>query len=229
MSVKVNDNMILNVKEIFRLIHNFQYEEAFLLSSEIMERKDNGDQLFHEWVKALAEFFTYGNKNTAIKLLEEIKPNKLENEIQFRIINSLMCFYIEIGNEQAFLKYKKEINSNLHKLDSEELLVKIMCNFTNGYYEFKNYKKSLEYSEKSIKIAQKYRLFGFNFSLLLIIKIMSLLYLGEITKAKNLKKDYETFLKITNTISDKKYLEKTLKIFYKEVANNEKIINKKTI
>lgn len=221
----VNDETILSIKRIFNYIQNYQYEEAFFLSSKIIERKDNGDQLFHEWVKALAEFFSCNNKETAIQLLERIKPDKLENEIHFRIINSLMSFYIEIGNESNFLKYEEVLSSNLYKLDnSDELLARIFGNFSNGYYELKNYKKSLEYCEKAINIAQKYRFFNLNFSIIIMIKIMNLFYLGEIEKAQNLKKDFESFLKLTNHLSDIEYLDKAIVKFYKEVENSEKTI-----
>lgn len=224
MLTKVNDEAILNIQEIFRHIHHLQYEEAFFLSSIIIERKDNGDQLFHEWIKSLTEFYSCNKKDTAIQLLEKIKPNKLENEVHFKIINSLMCFYIETGYEQEFLKYKEVLSSNLHNLKSEEFLIKIMCNFCNGLYEFKYYKKSLEYCEKSIKIAQKNRLFDFDFSKIMMIKIMDLLYLGEMKKAKNLRNDFETFIKMTNNTSDMELLEKCMKIYKNDMENNKKII-----
>ncbi|WP_066501965.1 hypothetical protein [Abyssisolibacter fermentans] len=223
MLIKANDEAILNIQEIFRHIHHLQYEEAFFLSSVIIERKDNGDQLFHEWIKALTEFYSCNKKNTAIQLLEKIKPNKLENEIHFKIINSLMCFYIETGYEKEFFKYKEVLSSNLHNLKSEEFLIKIMCNFCNGLYEFKYYKKSLEYCGKSIEISQKHRLFDFDFSKIIMIKILNLLYLGEITKAKNQKNDFETFLKITNNISDMELLEKCIKKYNKQMLHKKNI------
>lgn len=222
---KTNDSMILNIQKIFKYLNQFEYEEAFLLSSKIMERKDSGDQLFHEWVKSLAEFYSCNNKKTAIQLLEKIKPNKLENEIHFRIINSLMGFYIEIEDEQNFLKYKEELNSNLHILDNNDLLVIILGNISNGYYVFKNYTKSLEYCEQTIKIMQTNKIFDFKFSKIIMIKIMNLLYLGKVEKAQNLQEDFETFLKITNNLSDKEYLVRAIKKF-KEVENNEKDVKK---
>lgn len=220
----VNDETILNIKEIFKLIDKLEYEEAFLLSSKIIERNDNGDQLFHEWIKALAESYSCNSKETAIQLLTKVKPDELENEIHFRIINSLMCFYIEIGNEQKFLEHKDKLISNLDKLDNDELLTIIMCNIANGYYEFKNHKISLEYCEKAISMCQQYRIFSLNFSVVVMIKIVDLFYLREIEKAKKLEKDFETFLRLTNNIDDLKYLKENLEEFYKEVQYDKKSI-----
>ncbi|WDV44756.1 hypothetical protein PV797_14685 [Clostridiaceae bacterium M8S5] len=228
MEPTINDKTILNIQEIFKYIHHFRYEEAFLLSSKIMERNDSGDQLFHEWVKSLAEFFSCKNQKTAIQLLEKIKPKNIENDIHFRIINSLMCFYIEAKDRRGFFKYMKSLNTSLHILDNDDLMIKILCNFANGFYEFKSYKEALIYCEKTITIAQKNRSFGINFSLVIMIKIMCLLYLGEATKANKLKKEFEVFAILTNNKSDIKYLQDNLKKFNEEVVNNENFI-KKTI
>ncbi|WDV47488.1 hypothetical protein PV797_07355 [Clostridiaceae bacterium M8S5] len=222
----ISDNTVLNIQEVFNLIQNYKYEEAFLLSSQIMKRSEDGDQLFHEWVKALAEFYSCDKKRTAINLLEKVKPEKLINEIHFRIINSLMGFYIEIEDELNFLNYKKELISNLCNLNNNEILVKILSNIANGYYVFKNYEESLKYCEKTIKTVQHNKHFDMSFTTTLILKITNMHYQDKIDEAKVLQKDFEIFLKMTDGLNNKKYLDKTIENYYKEVENNEKNISK---
>ncbi|WDV47614.1 hypothetical protein PV797_07995 [Clostridiaceae bacterium M8S5] len=218
----LSDNNVLNIQEVFNLIQSYKYEEAFLLSSQIMKRGEDGDQLFHEWVKALAEFYSCKKKETAIKLLEKIKPAKLENEIHFRIVNSLMVFYVENEDKHNFIKNKEELVLNLHILSNIDLIVRILGNIGNGYYEFKDYVKSLDYCEKTIEVAQKNRFLDFKFYEILMIKIMNLLYLGEREKADELRKDFELLIKISGDINIKEYLDKAIDNYHKEVKNNEK-------
>ncbi|WDV44429.1 hypothetical protein PV797_12920 [Clostridiaceae bacterium M8S5] len=208
----INDKVIVDIQEIFNCIKNYKYEEAFLLSSMIIERSDSGDQLFHEWVKSLAEFYSCNKKDTAIQLLEKIKPEKIENIIHFRIINTLLSFSIEIGNKTNFLKYYKLLKANMNKLhDDDELHVSITSNFANGFYEFECYEKSLEYCDIAISIAQKNRYFGRPFSISIMIKIVNLFKIGKTIEAKNLKNDFEVFLKITNNKKDIFILNNVLK------------------
>ncbi|WDV46844.1 hypothetical protein PV797_03890 [Clostridiaceae bacterium M8S5] len=216
-----NDNTVINIQNIFNLIQYGKFEEAFLLSSQTMTRGDCGDQLFHEWVKSLAEFYSCKNKKTAIQLLEKIKPDKLENEIHFRIINSLMSFYGDIKDEHNFILYKEKLESILPSITSYDLKFRILVNISNGYYDIKNYKKSLNYCEKSICIAQKHMIFDFKFCNVVMIKIMNLFYLGETEKANDLKMDFTTFLRLTNNLYVNKYLDKALDKFNKEVLDNE--------
>ncbi|WDV46563.1 hypothetical protein PV797_02430 [Clostridiaceae bacterium M8S5] len=221
----ISDNTVLNIQEVFNLIQNYKYEEAFLLSSQIMKRSDSGDQLFHEWVKALAEFYSCDKKETAIDLLEKVKPQKIENEIHFRIINSLMGFYIEIGDEQNFLKYKEKLILNLHLLNISEVIIIILGNIGNGYYEFKDYSNSLDFCNKTIAVAQKHYLFDFRFFKIMMIKIMNLFYLGKSEEAIELKKDFESLLKLADKMNLKKYLDKSMNNYYEGVKNNEKNTN----
>ncbi|WDV45080.1 hypothetical protein PV797_16355 [Clostridiaceae bacterium M8S5] len=224
----VSDSTVLTIQEVFNLIQNYKYAEAFLLSSQIMKRSDSGDQLFHEWVKSLAEFFSCNRKKTAIQLLEKIKPNKPTNEIHFRIFNSLMSFYIEIEDEINFRKCKKLILSNLYRLNNSELIATILGNVANGYYVFKNHVKSLEFCEKTLKIACEQRLFNKVYTVTIMIKIMNFLHLEMRDKAYELKKDFYVFLEFTNKAKDKKYLDKAIDKFNEEVEYNEKT-NKKTL
>ena len=219
----VRDETVINIQKIFRFIQSYQYGEAFLLSSKVTLRNDYGDQLFHEWIKALAEFYTCNGKKTAIQLLEKIKPSIFENEIHFRIINSLMCFYLEIGSELDFIKYHKKLSKNMYKINNNELMVRIYDNFANGFFEFKKYKKSLEYCNIGIQLSQKFRTFDFKFSVTMMIKIMNLFYLNQTDKALVLKKEFETFSKLTNNTKDLKYLQNEYEKLLKEVETDEKI------
>ncbi|WDV44250.1 hypothetical protein PV797_12010 [Clostridiaceae bacterium M8S5] len=225
MEISINDKVVVNIQEIFNLIRNGKYDEAFLLSSKITDRETQ-DQLFHEWIKSLTEFYSCSKKKTAIRLLEKVKPNKLENEIHFRIFNSLMGFYIENEDELNFMKYKKQLTSKLYRLNNNELSAKIFGNIANGFYVFNNYTESLNYCEKAIKIAQQYKYFDMTFLVAMILKITNMHYAGRIKEAKTLQKDFEIFLKLTDSLDNKKYLDKTIEKYYKGVENNEKNISK---
>ncbi len=222
-SNKANDDLVVKIQKIFDNIKNFNYEEAFFLSCEIMERNENGDQLFHEWVKSLVEFYSCNKRDNAIKFLEKIRPTKLENEIHFRIVNSLMCFYREIGNKKDFIKYKKIIYSYIDKVENVELKHKIIYNIANGFYTFKDYEKALEYSDESIAIGREKGIFNMDFSLSIMVKIMSLFYLGKHKEGHELKEMLINYLEVTGNINHKSYLEKALERFYeKEGCKGEK-------
>lgn len=223
METNINDNAVVNIQEVFNLIRNGKYEEAFLLSSKITDRGDTQDQLFHEWIKSLTEFYSCNNKETAIQLLEKIKPAKLENEIHFRIFNSLMVFYTEIEDEQHFREYKEKLIPELYMLNNSQLLAKIFGNIANCYYIFKNYKESIEYCEKAIKISQQHKFFDITFLLTTMIKIMNLFYLGDYIKANKLKDDLEILLRMIENLEIKKYLDKAIDKFNREVKLNENV------
>ncbi|WP_432407658.1 hypothetical protein [Wukongibacter sp. M2B1] len=211
---KANDYTVLGIQKIFEHINNFDYEEAFYLSSQIMEKQDNGDTLFHEWVKSLVEFYSCNKKDTAIKLLEKIKPDVIENEIHFRIVNSLMNFYREIKDKDNFMKYRKILYLNLHKIKDKEFLVKVMYNISNGFYTFRDYDRALEYAENSIEIAKNGNVFNIFFSLAFMIKIMCLFYLGRTLEAESLKEIFLDYLKVVGNVNHKDYLENALEEFY---------------
>jgi len=209
-SNKANDNTVIMIQTIFDHINNFEYAEAFFVSSEIMERNEQGDQLFHEWVKSLTEFFTCNKKYEAISLLERIKPDVIENEIHFRIINSLVDFYREVGDKENFLKYKNKIYPEIGKVKNAELKHKIVYNIANGFYTFEDYKKTLRYIEESIAIARENNVFNIFYSLCFMVKIMCLFYLDETEKAENLKSVFESYIEITGNLKHKEYLEKAI-------------------
>ncbi|WP_432408196.1 hypothetical protein [Wukongibacter sp. M2B1] len=220
-SNRANDNTVIMIQTIFDHINNFEYAEAFLVSSEIMERNEQGDQLFHEWVKSLTEFFTCNKRYEAISLLERIKPDVIENEIHFRIINSLVDFYREVEDEENFLKYKNKIYPEISKLKNTELKHKIVYNIANGFYTFQNYKEALRYIEESIDIARENNLFTIFYSLCFMVKIMCLFYLDEPEKADDLKSVFESYLDIIGNLKHKEYLEKAIRRFQERRITNE--------
>lgn len=212
----VNDN-ILKIQEILEKVNGHEYEEAFLLSSQMIERSHSiEDALYHQWVKALTEFYTYNKKISAIELLEEVRPTALEKEIHFRIVNSLLCFYRNMQNKEKFLKCKNTLYLGLNNLENNELRLVILCNIANGFYTFKDYEEALEYTEEVLKIAKQYSILKLHFSLAIGIKIMCLFYLGNATQAKDLKKEFINYLKITDKLDHRKYLDEELKQFNKE-------------
>lgn len=216
--ISINDDTLVNMQEVFDCIFNYKYEEAFLISSMLMERNMGGDQLFHEWVKSLTEFYSCNEHDTAIALLETIKPKEIENIIHFRIINSLMCFYAEIKSEENFIKYSDEIQSSLHKLSNRnELYARILGNIANGYQIFSHYEQALEYSTQAIKTYQHNHLFNIHFTVTNMVRILSLFYLGKEIEAQEEERNLKFFLKLTNNLDKMKYLEKDLQKFYKEV------------
>ncbi|WDV44996.1 hypothetical protein PV797_15920 [Clostridiaceae bacterium M8S5] len=204
----VSDDTVLIIQEVFNLIKKNNYEDAFFLSSQVMKREDKGDQLFHEWVKSLTEFYACDKKKTAIELLEKVKPKKPENEIHFRIFNTLIIFYAQTEDYENFIKNTEIFLANYHLLKDGELLIKIFSNICNGYYDFEEYKKSLEYCEKNIKIAQEYKIFDARYFKTIMIKIMDLYYLGEKADALELKENFDDFLKITDNLFIKDYIDK---------------------
>lgn len=217
MPVKLVNNNVFKIQKILKKVNDQEYEEAFLLSSQMIEcSHSTEDALYHDWVTALTAFYTYKKREEAILLLEKVKPANLENEIHFRILNSLVVFYSVTGNKKSFLSCKDDLYSGLSNLDNKELEVLVLFNIANSYYTFKNYKMALEYTNQAIKIATKNDIANIFFSLSNILKIMCLFYLGERTKAENLKEEFFYYLKVVDKMDHNKYLENELKQFSKE-------------
>ncbi|WDV46464.1 hypothetical protein PV797_01910 [Clostridiaceae bacterium M8S5] len=212
-----NDNTVLDIQKIFDLIQYGKYSEAFLLSSQAKVNDSNKNRLFHEWVIALNEFYSCNKRESSIKMLEKIKPGKLENELHFRIINSLMIFYLEDKNKENFLKYKDLLLSNIHTVSNNALLIKILSNICNGFYELEYYTESLNFCEKIISISKKHDLYNFRFCKTLMIKIMNLFYLGKHEEANELKNNFECFLKIIDKQNLMECLDNAINKFYEKV------------
>lgn len=206
---------ILKVQEILKKVDNHEYEEAYVLSSRMIDRAHiMEDAYIHEWITALTDFFKKNQRERAIKNLEEILPEKMESEIHYRVLNALIAFYGMQGNREGFEQCVKK--ADLSRLENKELKVVMLFDLANAFFDFKDYDNSLIYTKQALVQARENGINNLSFSFLLILEIMCNYYLGHSEKAKELEKSFLVFLQVIGKLEYKKYLEDLIKAYKEE-------------
>lgn len=206
------------IKQIIDYVKNSHYEKAYNLSLEITDRAHSSeDALYCQWVEAVTKFTTSEHKDMAIKLMENIKPNKLESLIDFKIVNALLCFYATNLNKSYFDKYAQVLSAHIDKCDDVEFKSCIYYNIAHGYYSFEKYSTALIYVKKSLAIAKQYDIYNIYFSISTILNIGCLYYLDRKSDAQHLQNEFIKFLHFTGNIEHIKFLDEEIEEIEKKL------------
>lgn len=218
-------NNMLKIEVLLQHIDNHEYEEAYFLSSKITKRAHSEeDALYCKWVASLSLFFTHDKKTLAIKQMEEIRPTNCNSELDFRIINALVCFYAIEFHMENFIASASKVFSEIDKLENKELKCSILFNIAHGFYDLKDYPNTLFYTDACIDVAKENKVYDMYFPISTILKIASLYYLEKDSEACQLKNDFLSFLSFTDNMKYIKYLDDELDKIELWRCHNEKEI-----
>lgn len=173
----VNTKTLNDIDEIFNLIYNGRYEDAY---NYIIEHTDNTqiDNLFREWIKALYEFYTLGKTDEATKLLENVLPTEISTSMDLRLYTSLLIFYHETSKPEEFYAIVPKIVYGLQFIKNRDLKIKAIYNIANGYYEFEDYINCYLYADYCINLSKNFKIITKIYALSLLIKSMAQYEMG---------------------------------------------------
>lgn len=122
-------------------ITNRNYESlkyVYELENVKAHRLSLADKIYMAWVKALIDFYFYGQKEEAVTRLEKVLPQLSVSDLNYlQISNTLFNFYYDIGDLTQFNKIQEQLEDKVSQLSLntlEELELFIKFNYNVGRY-----------------------------------------------------------------------------------------------
>ncbi|MDO4814642.1 MAG: helix-turn-helix domain-containing protein [Gemella sp.] len=140
--------------ESLKYIYEMEVEKEQALSTS--------DKLYLEWIGCMVDFYAEGSQELAIKRVEEIVKEDIDNELYLTFVNTLMNFYFETKNENyadTYLEVSKRINSmRTNNISEIKMSIKIRYNYCRYLYYSGEIQKSIDETLDAIEICKKYHI-----------------------------------------------------------------------
>ncbi len=151
---KYNDEIHQVKTTIRKYLEKRDYEtiELLLNHNEFMIKKvnDENDQAFFSWIKASIQDKLYGQKGVALKILNDISLEGLNEELVLEILNAIgVIYYQDHKFEQALNVFRNGDNIIDEHIDYK-VQAKIMLNYALTLEETASEKKALEVVMRAI-------------------------------------------------------------------------------
>jgi transcriptional regulator with XRE-family HTH domain len=151
---KYNDEIHQVKTTIRKYLEKRDYEtiELLLKHNEFMIKKvnDENDQAFFSWIKASIQDKLYGQKGVALKILNDISLEGLNEELVLEILNAIGVIYYQDNKfEQALNVFRNGDNIIDEHIDYK-VQAKIMLNYALTLEETASEKEALEVVMRAI-------------------------------------------------------------------------------
>ncbi len=151
---KYNDEIHQVKTTIRKYLEKRDYEtiELLLKHNEFMIKKvnDENDQAFFSWIKASIQDKLYGQKGVALKILNDISLEGLDEELVLEILNAIgVIYYQDHKFEQALNVFRNGDNIIDEHIDYK-VQAKIMLNYALTLEETASEKEALEVVMRAI-------------------------------------------------------------------------------
>ncbi len=151
---KYNDEIHQVKTTIRKYLEKRDYEtiELLLNHNEFMIKKvnDENDQAFFSWIKASIQDKLYGQKGVALKILNDISLEGLNEELVLEILNAIgVIYYQDHKFEQALNVFRNGDNIIDEHIDYK-VQAKIMLNYALTLEETASEKEALEVIMRAI-------------------------------------------------------------------------------
>lgn len=151
---KYNDDVAQIKRTIRRYLAKRDYETIELLLSNnqfIIQRIDNeNDEAFFSWIKASLQDKLYNKKDLALKTLNNISLNELDDELVIEILNAIGVIYYKSENFNKALNVFRNAVNIIEEHINYKVQAKVMLNYVLTLEEKNQEKEALETTMRAI-------------------------------------------------------------------------------
>ena len=117
----------------------------------IYDELNSEEKIYYRWLQIILDFYLYNYKSKAVKELEIMINEGIENlKLYDRIIQSLAIMYYDINDLENSLKLLLQIEDNILTSNSIKFRITGLYYLSRNYRNKKEYFKSLDYNSKAL-------------------------------------------------------------------------------